>query len=152
MYITYNGTNYPCQCRPSATMVYRGLPDDFPAPVSGEIVLCADDGFVLRTDKVTDHLRQTFEGGVLTLTNTSEMQAVPESGTTELTPAQQREGAYNTQPVIEWEGQMLTVTQAAQKWQYYAAEGSEKADELQGLIAAAKQDIREQYPDEEGSA
>lgn len=69
MYIAYNGVNYPCQCRPSATMAYRGLPDNFPAPVSGEIVLCADDGFVLRTDKAEDYLRQTFEGGVLTLTN-----------------------------------------------------------------------------------
>ena len=69
MYIKYNGVNYPCKCRPSATMVYRGLPDDFPAPVSGKIVLCANDGFVMRTDKVDDYLRQTFEGGVLALTN-----------------------------------------------------------------------------------
>lgn len=68
------------------------------------------------------------------------------------TPTQQREKAYNTQPIIEWEGQTLTVTQAAQKWQYYAAEGSARADELQALIAAAKQTIREQYPDEEVSA
>lgn len=64
-------------------------------------------------------------------------------------PAQQREEAYNTKPIIEWCGELLTVTQAAQKWQYYAAEGSRKADELQTLIAAAKQTIREQYPDEE---
>ena len=70
MYIAYKNKNYPCKCSPSATMVYRGLPDDFPAPVSGEIVLCAGDGFVLRTDKVEDYLRQEFEGGVLTLTNT----------------------------------------------------------------------------------
>ena len=146
MYITYNGTNYPCKCRPSSTMVYRGLPDDFPAPVSGEIVLCADDGFVLRTVKAEDYLRQTFEGGVLTLTNSPE-RTKPE---VVLTPAQQREKAYNTQAIIEWEGQMLTVTRAAQKWQYYAAEGNEKADELTSLIAAAKQTIREQYPDEEG--
>lgn len=69
MYVQYNGIKYPCKCRPSATMVYRGLPDDFPAPVSGEIALCADDGFILRTDKAEDFLRQTFEGGVLTLTN-----------------------------------------------------------------------------------
>ena len=74
---------------------------------------------------------------------------VPEPET--LTSTQQREQAYNTQPVIEWEGEMLTVTQAATKWQYYAAEGSAKADELQALIAAAKQRIREQYPDEEGT-
>lgn len=69
MYIAYKGTKYPVQCRPSATMTYRGLPDNFPAPVSGRIDLCADDGFVLRTDMAEDYLRQTFEGGVLTLTN-----------------------------------------------------------------------------------
>lgn len=72
MYITYENKNYPCKCRPSATMVYRGLPDDFPFPAVDEIVLCADDGFVLRTDIAEDYLRQTFEGGVLTLTNAPE--------------------------------------------------------------------------------
>lgn len=69
MYIKYNNVNYPCVCRPSADMVYRGLPNDFPAPVSGEIILCADDGFVMRTDNIADYLRQTFEDGVLTLTD-----------------------------------------------------------------------------------
>ena len=69
------------------------------------------------------------------------------------TPAQQREHAYNTMPIIEWEGQLLTVTQAATKWQYYAAEGdTAKAEELTALISTAKQTIREQYPDKEGSA
>ena len=67
------------------------------------------------------------------------------------TPTKQREEAYNTQPIVAWEGETLTVTQAAQKWQYYAAEGSAKADELQALIATAKQTIREQYPNEEES-
>lgn len=67
-----------------------------------------------------------------------------------INPAQQREEAYNTQAVIEWGNDMLTVTQAAQLWQYYAAEGDyEKTDELTGQIAAAKQTIREQYPDAE---
>lgn len=64
-------------------------------------------------------------------------------------PAERREEAYNTQPLIEWDGETLTVTQAAQKWQYYAAEGSPKADALQTLISEAKQTIRDQYPDEE---
>ncbi len=64
-------------------------------------------------------------------------------------PAEQRESAYNTQPCVEWDGGLLTVTEAAQKWAYYAAEGSVKADELRTLIAAAKQSIREQYPDSE---
>lgn len=72
MYILYQDVKYPCICRPSETMVYRGLPEDFPVPVSGEIVLCADDGFVMRTDNTADYLRQTFESGVLTLTNIPE--------------------------------------------------------------------------------
>ena len=69
------------------------------------------------------------------------------------TPAQQRENAYNTQAVIAWGGEMLTVTEASQKWQYYAAEGNTaKTDALTALIAEAKASIREQYPDEEGGA
>lgn len=64
------------------------------------------------------------------------------------TPAQQREEAYNTQAVIPWDGSMITVTQASQKWQYYAAEGNTaKTDALTALIAEAKASIREQYPD-----
>ena len=69
-----------------------------------------------------------------------------------LTPTQQREEAYNTLAIVAWDGEMLTVTQAAQLWQYYAAEGSEKAAQLQVLIAQAKAAIREEFPDEEGSA
>lgn len=76
MYLTYNNTNYPCTCRPGVSMVYRGLPEDFPAPVSGVLTLCADDGFVLRSDRAEDWLRQTFEGGVLTLTNAPEPEPV----------------------------------------------------------------------------
>ena len=70
-----------------------------------------------------------------------------------LLPSKNREEAYNTQSIIEWDGSMLTVTEASQKWQYYAAEGNTaKTDALTALIAAAKQTIREQYPDEEGGA
>lgn len=72
MYIIYNNVQYPCECIPSIDMVYRGLPDDFPAPVDGDIFLCADDGFTLRKDNTSDYLRQTFENGVLVLTNTPE--------------------------------------------------------------------------------
>ena len=77
MYIIYKDINYPCKCIPSNTrMVYSGLPDDFPAPVNGEIILCADDGFVLRTDNTADYLRQTFADGTLTLTNEPEPEPI----------------------------------------------------------------------------
>lgn len=67
----------------------------------------------------------------------------------ELTPAEQREQAYNTEPCVAWDGAMLTVTEAAQRWAYYAAEGrSDKTDALTVLIAAAKASIRERWPDE----
>ena len=78
MHLIYDGKKYPCKCSPWEIGVYRGLPDDFPAPVVGEIVLCADDGFVLRTDKTEDYLRQIFEDGVLTLTNAAEQPEEPE--------------------------------------------------------------------------
>lgn len=66
------------------------------------------------------------------------------------TPAEQRELAYNTQPCVAWDGAMLTVTEAAQQWEYYAAEGrSDKTDEITALIAAAKEKIRAEWPDGE---
>ena len=72
MYLNYKSVKYPCSCRIGKTMQYSGLPEDFPSPVEGEVILCADDGFVMREDKVEDYLRQTFENGVLTLTNAPE--------------------------------------------------------------------------------
>lgn len=93
-------------------------------------------------DEVAEHWVYDPESGIFT-----------EPVTATPAPAEQRENAYNTQAIIEWEGGMLTVTQAATKWQYYAAEAdTAKADELTALISAAKQTIREQYPDEEGTA
>lgn len=77
MYLLYNDTKYSCKCRPGETMVYRDLPEDFPAPVEGEISLCADDGFVMRTDNTEDYLRQVFENGTLMLTNAPEPAPAP---------------------------------------------------------------------------
>ena len=59
-------------------MIYTGLTADFPAPVTGEIKLCADDGFVMRKDNPADYMRQIFENGVLTLTNTPEPEPAPQ--------------------------------------------------------------------------
>lgn len=67
----------------------------------------------------------------------------------EMTPAEQRERAYDTEPCVPWNGSMLTVTQAAKQWEYYAAEGrADKTDALTALIAAAKEKIRAEWPDE----
>ncbi len=65
-------------------------------------------------------------------------------------PAKQRELAYTTEKIIEWFGSQITVTEAVTLWQYYAAEGNSRADELKTLIATAKQKIRNMYPDETG--
>lgn len=64
-----------------------------------------------------------------------------------LTPVELRERAYETDKVISYENEMLTVDEANRKWQEYQAEGSVKAVELTQLIATAKASIREQYPD-----
>ena len=86
--------------------------------------------------------------GIMTVTKWTpgEVPALPTPA-----PSKQREEAYNTQAIVDWEGSKITVTQAAQLWQYYAAEGSEKAAQLQALIAVAKEAIRLEYPDEEVS-
>lgn len=76
MYIQIGENKYPCRSRPGRVMVYMGLPEGFPFPVEGVISLCADNGFVLRTDDPADYLRQVFNGGVLTLTNDPEPEPV----------------------------------------------------------------------------
>lgn len=84
--------------------------------------------------------------GVMTVTGWTPG-AIPEPEVIEPTPSEKREQAYNIDKIISWNNEMITVTEASQLWQYYAAEGSEKATELQTLIAEAKVKIREQYPD-----
>ena len=73
MYIECGGKQYPCGCRIGVDMVYTGLPEKFPAPVDAPVRLCRDDGFVLREDDPAGYLRQTFAGGVLTLTNMADV-------------------------------------------------------------------------------
>ena len=74
MYIKYQNKKYICEkcIIGSEFITYKNLAVDFPQIVSGEIVLFADDGFELRTDNVENYLRQTFENGILTLTNMPE--------------------------------------------------------------------------------
>lgn len=73
MYIRYNNKNYECKCTISKNSInYRNLPDDFPDIVSGQIVLCSNDGFEMRADSVEDYLRYILADGTLTLTNLPE--------------------------------------------------------------------------------
>ena len=82
MYIQYKNKNYHCRCIVGNKAIhYKGLPDNFSEAAEGEIVLCADDGFKLRTDNVENYLRQTFENGTLTLTNMPKKEVVEETKT-----------------------------------------------------------------------
>jgi len=71
---------------------------------------------------------------------------IPES---DLAPAQQRENEYETNSLIEWEGENITVDQANIIFLRYFAESNPKAGEIQALITAAKESIRQMYPDGE---
>lgn len=66
------------------------------------------------------------------------------------TPAENREIAYETLKCIEFEGDLITVDEAEKKfWQYYPDNTkADVAETLRGLISNAKDDIRQQYPDE----
>ena len=90
-----------------------------------------------------------YKNGVITYRDMSPEEPEAQTDAPELSPAERREQAYNTDPCVPWDGDMLTVTEAAQQWAYYAAEGNTaKTDAITALIAAAKADIRKQYPDE----
>lgn len=84
MYIKYKGEIYPCSCAAKDNEVrYIGLPADFPAPVSGKITIYANDGFLMREDVAEDYRHQTWEDGILTLTNDPEPEPEQETKETE---------------------------------------------------------------------
>lgn len=64
------------------------------------------------------------------------------------TPRELRERAYETEKVITFENELMTVDEANKRWQEYQAENNAKSSELTALIAAAKAAVRERYPDE----
>lgn len=73
MYIKINNKQYPCTgYNPTPTSVYLTA-ENITLPVSSTISLHADDGFTLVEDiNPEDYARQTYNGGVLTLTNEPE--------------------------------------------------------------------------------
>lgn len=155
MYIQIEAKQYPCFCHPSDTMIYRGLPDNFPTPVTDEIVLCADDGFVLRTDDPMAYLRQSFADGVLVLTNKPVPVAPSEPEEPILTPKEKRKLAYTTGFVdgtdwhIERDGITYTCDELTQLGLQYEFRGeTETADAIKALVSAKIAEIRATYPDE----
>ena len=72
---------------------------------------------------------------------------IDHESTSLLSSRELRDQAYNSQKIILWDNKLLTVTEAATQWSYYAAENSEKASQLTELIIEAKTKIREMYPD-----
>ena len=63
------------------------------------------------------------------------------------TPMELREQAYETEKCIEWDGTMMTVDEANDMFLKYDAEGNSKSNDLTALIAAAKAEIRNRFPD-----
>ena len=62
--------------------------------------------------------------------------------------SKEREKLYNTLKVVEFSGELLTITETNEKYLYYLAEGdAEKTAELQAKIKEEKDKIREEYPD-----
>lgn len=74
MYITNNNIRYPCAGYSPAqdTVRYSGV-EGLALPATGSVTLYRDDGFELAAVSAADFARQTYEGGVLTLTNAPEV-------------------------------------------------------------------------------
>ena len=146
MYITINGQRYNCTRREADAdeVRYYGV-EPLPESVSGIVRTCTEAGFVLAEDHAEAYARQEIGTTRVTLTNKPEPQPEPEP---QLTPSEQREQAYETQPCIDYGGETIT-DDAANKLilQYIAEWDSEKYLALQALIAQAKADIRAQHPD-----
>lgn len=81
MYIQIDGVNYACTQRyfPNGGICF--MLDTMPQTVSGEILLCADSGFLLASYDTAEYARTEIEGNTLTLTNAPEV--LPHIPTTE---------------------------------------------------------------------
>lgn len=148
MYLNINNNRHYCTRRivKPQSVTFIGVEPE-PEEISGTIEMYRDDGFLMSEDDTAGYERKEFSGTVLVLTN----EPVPPEPPTppEPTPREKREQAYETERIIEYGDELITVDEANKLWYQYAAEGrSEVTDELTQKIADAKNEIRRMYPDE----
>lgn len=77
MKIIHNGNEYGCfdfQC--SASTAFLHFVEKPAEEISGELVLCADNGFVLQTINTVDFLRSYWTNNIFVLTNIPEPEYV----------------------------------------------------------------------------
>lgn len=111
--------------------------------LTGSVTVYADNGFEMQVFAPADYARQEIKDGSWLLTNDTAPQ-------TDLTPKELREQTYETEPIIAYDGDMITVDAANKLFLQYSAEGStQKYMDLQILIGRAKAEIRKRCPDRE---
>ena len=69
MYVIYNNQKYECKRHKVSKYIaiYKGLPNDFPSTVEGEIAIYDDYYTLLDIVNTADYLRQEFSNGILIL-------------------------------------------------------------------------------------
>ena len=149
MYITHNNQTYERIRMLNTSSSVRFVGESLPKleALTGIVMVFSESGFELRTFDPTDYLRQDIKDGSWLLTNIPLPEPQPEPV---LSPKEQRERTYETEPLIEYEGDMITVDEANKLFLQYSAEGNtQKYMDLQILIGRAKADVRARFPDGE---
>lgn len=149
MYIIANDQTYPHVrvYSTSSSVRFTGESLSGLSELTGLIMVFAENGFHLRAFDPADYLRQDIKDGSWLLTNIQLPEPQPEPV---LSPKEQRERTYETEPLIEYEGDMITVDEANKLFLQYSAEGNtQKYMDLQILIGRAKADVRARFPDGE---
>lgn len=147
MYITTGNSRY------DGVHIYRTANDvritggvPLLAEITDVIHLFADNDFPLCDIDPGDYLRQEISIGSWLFINTPKpVQPEPQV----LSPRERRELTYETEPLIAYESEQITVDEANKLFLQYAAEGNNsKCSQLQQLIREAKTTIRNTYPDD----
>lgn len=148
MYITTGNSRY------DGVHIYRTANDvritggvPLIAEITDVIHLFADNDFPLCDIDPGDYLRQEISIGSWLFINTPKpVQPEPQV----LSPRERRELTYETEPLIAYESEQITVDEANKLFLQYSAEGNtQKYMDLQILIGRAKADVRARFPDGE---